>query len=100
MKLSVLAVMVVGTLTAVEQAFVKGIDLSSVMGVGATNWSRLDRISGSQYSHRGISFDKSVAIFEKQHQVAGFRAPPNASQRAMEAIEASTMIDFAAAAPV
>ena len=99
MKLSVFAVTVVGTWTAVLRACANGWGSTDWIGRGVPAWSGLDSTCGSQSSQRGISLDGSVAISEKQHQVGGFGEPPNASLRATNATEAMTMMDFAADSP-
>jgi hypothetical protein len=96
MKLSILPVTVVGMETANLRPLAKGRSVSKSFGVGVLGCPGLQRSKGSQ-SQRGISFERSVTISEKLHQVGGFGDLPKKSRKARKAMLAITIIVWDAA---
>jgi hypothetical protein len=50
-------------------------------------------VGGAHSGQSGISFERSVTISEKEHQVGGLGDPPNVKRNAMQAVPAKMMID-------
>ena len=76
MKLLVLAVVVVGTCTAIGITFTIGISLGSMMGRSVLGCAGLHSFVWSHSLQSRISFDRSVTISKKAHHIGGGLAFP------------------------
>jgi hypothetical protein len=68
--------------TAIWGPGTKGSSLATSLVVGVMVWVELQRVLGSYWPQEVISFDKSVIISGKRHQLGEFGDPTNARQSA------------------
>merc|ERR1712115_59030 len=98
MKSSDRAVCQMGIPTAVSLALTNATVAGSNLGGGVEGWSGLLKSPGSQ-EERESSFERSVTISDKAHQVGGLGAPPKERRSAKYATSSKTMMLCAAAFP-